>query len=98
MKLETWYKWKHTKSASEVFERLHIIKYGSNKGKILGNADSYVTVYNPLTNTSLTTRADTEVGATFDISPIVSSKHFKSDGISLLRFRKLKFDYKKPNL
>ena len=95
MKLETWYKWKHTQGAAEVFERLHIIKYGTDKGKILGSADSYVTVYNPLTSTSNASRVDTEIGSNQQIIPWIVTKTFKSDGISLLRLRDLKFDYYK---
>ncbi len=95
MKLETWYKFKRTQSASEVFKTIHFTKYGSSE-ELLSNADNYVTLYNALGETPTATRADTEIGSTRQISPVVTSKTFKfPDGISKARLRKLKFDYTK---
>lgn len=95
MKLDTWYKFKRTQSGSEDFKTIYFTKYGSPE-QLLSNADDYVTLYNDITDYSVITRADTEVGTTQQISPVIRTKTFKSpDGITLTRLRKLKFDYRK---
>jgi len=95
MKLDTWYKFKRTQSASEDFKTIYFTKYGSSE-QLLSNADTYVSIYNELGDSPTATRADTEIGSTRQISPVVTSKTFKfPEGISLARLRKLKFDYSK---
>ncbi|GJQ44061.1 MAG: hypothetical protein JETCAE03_35590 [Ignavibacteriaceae bacterium] len=95
LKLDTWYKFKRTQSASEDFKTIYFTKYGSSE-QLLSNADTYVSIYNELGDSPTATRADTEIGSTRQISPVVTSKTFKfPEGISLARLRKLKFDYSK---
>jgi len=95
MKLDTWYKFKRTQSDSEDFKTIYFTKYGSTE-QLLSNADAYITQYNNLNSASAVTRADTEIGSTQQISPVIRTKTFKSpDGITLTRLRKLKFDYRK---
>jgi hypothetical protein len=97
LKMETWYKFKRTQSASEDFKTIYFTKYGSSQ-ELLSNSDNYISIYNELGDQPTATRADTEIGSTRQISPVVTSKNFKfSDGITLARLRKLKFDYTKVN-
>ena len=93
IKLKTWYKWTRSQDGSEDFKTLHFIKFGSDAGKLISNADDYVSLYNQPTDSA---RQDSEIGSNKDITPIVKTKDFKfPDGITLARLRKLKFDYKK---
>ena len=92
MKLDTWYNFTRTNNAV-ARNVVYYTKYGATE-QLLSNADEYVTIYG---SDSLPGGTDTETGSTTQITPVVTSKNFKLDGISLARLRKLKFDYTKVN-
>lgn len=93
--MDTWYKFKRTQSGSEDFKTIYFTKYGSSQ-QLLSNADAYISLYNDITDYSVITRADSEIGSTQQISPVIRTKAFKfPDGVSLARLRKLKLDYTK---
>jgi hypothetical protein len=95
IKMDTWYKFKRTQSGSEDFKTIYFTKYGSSQ-QLLSNADAYISLYNDITDYSVITRADSEIGSTQQISPVIRTKAFKfPDGVSLARLRKLKLDYTK---
>lgn len=95
IKMDTWYKFKRTQSGSEDFKTIYFTKYGSSE-QLLSNADAYISLYNDITDYSVITRADSEIGSTQQISPVIRTKAFKfPDGVSLARLRKLKLDYTK---
>ena len=85
MMLKTWYRF----NLAYASYTLGVKQHGGNTGKIIFSNADYILYYG-------TGSVDTNTGSNVDIVPIITTKTFKlPDAISLVRLRKLKFNYKK---